>query len=71
MKKEDIIYIISDEIDFNKRIDIFLSKKMNFSRNYVLKLINENLIYKNETLITKQSIKIYKNDIIKIIKKKM
>ncbi len=53
--------------NFNKRIDIFLSKKIKkYSRNKIQKLIKNNKIYLNKNIVNKNNTKIYPNDIIKI-----
>ncbi len=62
------MFLIIKNKYFNKRIDIFLSKKIKkYSRNKIQKLIKNKKIYLNNKIIKKNNIKIYPKDIIKII----
>lgn len=69
MNEEIIIKSDSNEFS-NIRIDVFISLKMNFSRNYAVVLINEEKVFKNNVLVKKSSLKINIGDEVKIIKKK-
>ncbi len=62
------MFLIIKNKYFNKRIDIFLSKKIKkYSRNKIQKLIKNKKIYLNNKIIEKNNTKIYPKDIIKII----
>lgn len=53
-------------VDECSRLDVFISKKLNFSRNQVEKLIKENGIFVNDILQKKTSFKLKLNDKINI-----
>ncbi len=65
------MFLIIKNKYFNKRIDIFLSKKIKkYSRNKIQKLIKNKKIYLNNKIVKKNNTKIFSKDIIKIIIKK-
>ncbi len=62
------MFLIIKNKHFNKRIDIFLSKKIKkYSRNKIQKLIKNKKIYLNNKIVNKNNTKIFPKDIIKII----
>ena len=54
--------LIVDENDTNKRLDIYLTEKLGFSRNHISNVLKQNKVYINNNIINKSSYKLKQND---------
>jgi len=72
-KKFDLgVEVLKEEIKLvagktNIRIDKYLAEELDFSRSYIQKLIEKNLVLVNESVVDKDSYAIKLNDNIKVI----
>lgn len=53
---------VDNELNINNRLDIYLSGNLDYSRNFIIKLIKDGFVYINNILCTKSSTKIKLND---------
>ena len=65
MKIFNKVYEENDKI----RIDNYLKQHLNITRSFISKLIKDNLVYVNESLITKPGYLIKQNDLITVHEK--
>ena len=66
--RNNIINIVIDDKDLDKRIDLVISKKVSeISRNRLQKILDQNLVFFNDKIVGSRSFKIKKKGKIKIL----